>query len=457
MRLNRTHRAAWVLAAALATPCLGTTQAQEAASSDPAFPTPEGALEIDSTEAHPLSLFDAIQGLREATGIRVTMSASIRAALRSAPVGMIGKVRLEGDDAYGFIETLMVHQGFVFSELRTQEPRILGVYSKGVEPAAVLQYRSTSPEQVLALEGHPAFLVEVNIPCENDQANEMQRWTAGNFDESLFCRTQFYGSGRGMTFRGPVLRVAGWIRAIEAADLIEIGASAPKAPAPVMVPPSSLEATAKVLALIEAVDDQSDSQFYVKNLRSNVDRRRAAGHVEGSHISVSFDLSILGEDSVEATTAYVELLEVLDGQEDCVEVVHQGTKSRDDGQGIDARNVTLTIRQEAREWVAELPEPSVDVVVRKVARDTQEGLKVDVHSSVRQILRGVEDVVHRVQFDGSPARTLAAHLNFLMEVDRALENGSISEITLGSMDRRDEQRGEYNLQFEITSRRASKR
>lgn len=464
MRLNRTHRAACLLAALTLSPWAGLASARGAqapAPTDPAFPAPQRSFVVHSTEAHPLSLYDAIDGLREATGIRITMSAAVRSALQIAPVGLIGEVELEADDAYGFIETLMVHQGFVFSEIRTEEPRILGIYSRNVEPGAVLKFRSATPAEVLDLEGHPAFLVQVQLSCGDETSNAIRRHTSGTVDETLFCRSQYYGEDHGMVLRGPVMRVGAWIQSLADANLIEVSQSAPstpsKAPEAVMAPTSSLEAAANVFAILESMGSRTDSQFYVQDLRANVDNRRRSASEGAGHVSVDFDLSVMGEDTVEATQAYVELLEFLERQEWCVEVVHRGTESRDDGQGIDASNVNVIVRQPHQPWIADLPEPSVDVIVREVARDTQSGLQVDIHRSVRRVEKNFEDVVHQVRFDGSPARTISAHLAFLAEVSRSLENGSISQISLGSMDRRGEQRGEYGMQFEVTSRRASKR
>lgn len=77
------------------------------------------------------------------------------------------------DEAYAFVEALLWRQGFVLAPVTAGTRPVLGIYGgpeRGGSPRSV----PIEPEDVAALDGHPALLCQVVIPFENLDSRQLQ-------------------------------------------------------------------------------------------------------------------------------------------------------------------------------------------------------------------------------------------------------------------------------------------
>jgi len=143
------------LAAALLAPAPpGPSQAR----ADTHFPAPSGAITIAATTADGgPSMADVLRDFARAAGQNLSISTATRAALEATPAGLIASAEVPAAQVYSFVEGLLVERGFVMSELRDQEPRLLGIYNQQEGLSAPAQW--VPADQLERFRAHPALVV----------------------------------------------------------------------------------------------------------------------------------------------------------------------------------------------------------------------------------------------------------------------------------------------------------
>jgi hypothetical protein len=154
-----------LLAAALAgcfiAPEPSPTQAAErAAPARAAFPLPAGGIAIaaEGPDGGP-TLADVLRDFAQAAGQNVSIDAPTRQALEQAPAGLLRAVEVPAAALYAYVETLLFERGFVVSELRASEPRLLGIYSTRAGGLGCAPARAVPQEEIQLYRDHPALLV----------------------------------------------------------------------------------------------------------------------------------------------------------------------------------------------------------------------------------------------------------------------------------------------------------
>jgi hypothetical protein len=146
-------------AALLATTPPGPSQAR----ADTHFPAPSGAITIAATTADGgPSMADVLRDFARVAGQNLSISTASRAALEATPAGLIASAEVPAAEVYSFVEGLLAERGFVMSELRDQEPRLLGIYNQQEGLSAPAQW--VPADQLERFRAHPALVV-LSVLC----------------------------------------------------------------------------------------------------------------------------------------------------------------------------------------------------------------------------------------------------------------------------------------------------
>jgi hypothetical protein len=122
------------------------------------LPPARHALEIQSSEEDEASLAELVDLLVAATGIHVAIDPMTRSALENTPAGLRVPVQVPAEEAWRWVEGLLVHARFQLGVISNRPPQLIGVYAPGIRP-------DQHPEPILIEESqlaqcleHPAFL-----------------------------------------------------------------------------------------------------------------------------------------------------------------------------------------------------------------------------------------------------------------------------------------------------------
>jgi hypothetical protein len=213
----------WLLAAALAAPAAPLlTQAQDAAPLE-LFPTPTTALEIQLAPDATPSLYDVLVRFEQSAAHHLHMSARTRAILQSLDTGLSTSVRVEPQDSYSFVSSLLCGAGFQMAELRSEEPRlltILDINSEEQERARSLAV-AIELEELPRYERYPSILTETTMTLEGlDARQAANSMRAALNDPRLQQILPISESSLLLVGTGP--QVSSWVRHLRTADAREV-------------------------------------------------------------------------------------------------------------------------------------------------------------------------------------------------------------------------------------------
>ena len=126
------------------------------------FPMPSGPLALEPAAGEgQASLADVMRRFGALTGCEVSAAAPHRELLENTPTGLLGPVTVPPEAGWSFVESLLAENGFALAVLRSEPPRLLGVYHvPSVEGgAAALPALAVDAERLGDFADHPALVI----------------------------------------------------------------------------------------------------------------------------------------------------------------------------------------------------------------------------------------------------------------------------------------------------------
>ena len=213
----------WLLAAALAAPAVPLlTQGEDSAPLE-LFPTPTAALEIHLAADATPSLYDVLVRFEQGAAHHLHMSARTRALLQSLDTGLSTSVRIEPQDSYSFISSLLSGAGLQMAELRSQEPRLLTILDLNSEE----RERGRGLAVAIELEelprylAYPSILIETTMTLDGldarQAANAMRSALSDPRQQQILPISE---SSLLLVGTGP--QVSAWVQHLRTADAQEV-------------------------------------------------------------------------------------------------------------------------------------------------------------------------------------------------------------------------------------------
>ena len=182
------------------------------------FPVPEGALIINAPEDSRFTMEELLVAFSELTGQQIHMSAQARNTMAQTDVGLLGSVHVPGDQLYSFLENLLFQNGFVMAELRSSEPRLLGIHSLwGNESHQISRFVEVPGEQIARYADHPALLVQSVIDVGALEARQVVNSLRPLMRNTNYQTMLAAGNGNSVIMRGTGADLAGWASLLEKA------------------------------------------------------------------------------------------------------------------------------------------------------------------------------------------------------------------------------------------------
>ena len=184
----------------------------------PHFPVPDASLLINSDQEGRLSMEDLLDSFSSATGQQIHVSQSARNMLAQIDVGLLGEAEVPGSEIYSFVENLLFQNNFVMAELRSEEPRLLGIHSlSGNESSWISRYAEVPGTELEQYVDHPALLVQSVVEVSPLDARHIVAALRPLMRHSSYQSLLNVGDGNSIIMRGTGSDVAGWAALLETA------------------------------------------------------------------------------------------------------------------------------------------------------------------------------------------------------------------------------------------------
>jgi len=180
------------------------------------FPRPAEPLIVSGPGDRNTSLLDLVGDLARIGGVNVSLSADVRATLEATPVGLVSEAVVPPEAVWAFAESLLQHHGYVVSELRGSEPRLISVHSVN-EHASGFRWVPIEASQVDAYGDHAALLVETWVSFENLDTRQLITSMRGIMLDGTQAALAL-GSSNSVFLRGTGSRVAALVALMRGAD-----------------------------------------------------------------------------------------------------------------------------------------------------------------------------------------------------------------------------------------------
>ena len=165
--MNLTH----ILSAAFLTSCLvvpssPSFKAMEAPSG--LIPPATKDITISTRSDEPLSLFDVLSAVTEASGVEVLADSESMIKLKSAPSGFHGDFTIPASEAWTIVEHAITQGGLCLSALHMGDTRLVAVHMADDRGKMYSwKYSSVGVEELDYVALHPSFLFEMSLALSN--------------------------------------------------------------------------------------------------------------------------------------------------------------------------------------------------------------------------------------------------------------------------------------------------
>lgn len=180
------------------------------------FPRPTEPLVVSGPGERVTSLLDLVGDLARISGVNVSLGAEVRSELETTQVGLVREASVPPEAVWSYAESLLKHHGFVISELRRTEPRVISVHGVNEHPSG-FRWVPIAADQVAAYGDHAALLVETWISFENLDTRQLITSIRG----IMLNETQMalaMGSSNSVFLRGTGSEVAALVALMQGAD-----------------------------------------------------------------------------------------------------------------------------------------------------------------------------------------------------------------------------------------------
>lgn len=161
--MNLTHAiSAAFLAGCLAVPSHSSFEALKVPSGS--IPPATKDLTISTRSGEPLSLFDVLTAVSEASGVQIIADSEATIGLQESMSGFHGDFTIPAAEAWTVVEHAMIQGGFFLSALHMGETKLVSVhFSDERRGRYSWKYGSVGVENLDYVSLHPSFLFELNM------------------------------------------------------------------------------------------------------------------------------------------------------------------------------------------------------------------------------------------------------------------------------------------------------
>lgn len=165
--MNLSH----ILSAAFLTSCLvvpssSSFKAMEAPSSP--IPPATKDITISARGDEPLSLFDVLSAVTEASGVELLADSESMIKLKSSPSGFHGDFTIPASEAWTIVEHAITQGGLCLSALHMGDARLVAVHmTEDNSKMYRWKYSSVGVEELDYVALHPSFLFEMSLGLSN--------------------------------------------------------------------------------------------------------------------------------------------------------------------------------------------------------------------------------------------------------------------------------------------------